>query len=78
MMACSVDSANMGEDQDMPGGGGLTVGHTVACSKDAKKTMDLETVSTMVPWCIPNANQDTHTSDAASVGLVLQIALHLE
>jgi hypothetical protein len=30
-------------------GGSATVGHTAACSKDAKKTMGLETVSTMVP-----------------------------
>ncbi len=76
-MAFSVGVASMEEAQGTLGGG-VMVGHTVACSRDVKKTMELETVSIMVPWCILNASQDTHTSDAASVGLVLQIALHLE
>lgn len=77
MMAYFVGAANMEEDQDTPGGG-VTAGHTAACSKDAKKTMELETVSIMGQWCILNVSQDTLLSDAASVGPVLQIALHLE
>ncbi len=45
-MAYFVEAANMEEAQATPGSW-ATAGHTVECSKDAKKTMELETVSTM-------------------------------
>ena len=72
MMACSADSPNMEEEQDTPGDG-VMAGHTAACSRDARKTMELEIVSTMGLWYIPSASQAIPTSDAAFVGLILQI-----
>jgi hypothetical protein len=62
----------MEEDQDTVGGRAMA-GHTMACSRDAKETMELETVSNIQLLCIQNASQALHLLAAVFVGLLLQI-----